>query len=297
MKPTLLFVTLSTLLTMPKAAAASELETLRDRCVAQERLIQQLKEENAKLQGFSKSDTTTASVTAKSPESGVTTYTVRAGDSLELIARRNGCSPEAIAESNRLKYASVIHPGQKLKIPVSSAPKPGPSHASPSSSSSGKTHKIQQGETYSSIARKYGITVKSLIACNPQVKPTALRPGQVIALDSATATVPPAPSRTPSVASTSKPAEQKSPAPAPTPARTPEATPAVSDSNPSLAATPTPANEKKIHSVSIEGEMTYGEFAAKYGTDADRLNDLNGLDLGTTTVLAKGSELYVPAQP
>jgi hypothetical protein len=49
--------------------------------------------------------------------------------------------------------------------------------------------------------------------------------------------------------------------------------------------------------VTIEGEMTYGEFAAKHGTDTSRLNDLNGLDLTTATVLAKGSELYVPAQP
>jgi hypothetical protein len=28
-----------------------------------------------------------------------------------------------------------------------------------------------------------------------------------------------------------------------------------------------------------------------------RLNDLNGLDLTSATVLAKGSELYVPSQP
>ena len=43
--------------------------------------------------------------------------------------------------------------------------------------------------------------------------------------------------------------------------------------------------------------MTYGDFAATHGTDTSRLNDLNGLDLTQTTVLAKGSELYVPAQP
>ena len=55
--------------------------------------------------------------------------------------------------------------------------------------------------------------------------------------------------------------------------------------------------EKKFRSVTIEGEMTYGDFAAKHGTDAERLNALNGLDLTTATVLAKGSELYVPAQP
>jgi hypothetical protein len=43
--------------------------------------------------------------------------------------------------------------------------------------------------------------------------------------------------------------------------------------------------------------MTYGEFAAKHGTQIERLNELNGLDLNQNTVLAKGSELYVSAQP
>jgi len=43
--------------------------------------------------------------------------------------------------------------------------------------------------------------------------------------------------------------------------------------------------------------MTYGDFASQNGTDTERLNALNGLDLINTTVLAKGSELYVPARP
>jgi hypothetical protein len=43
--------------------------------------------------------------------------------------------------------------------------------------------------------------------------------------------------------------------------------------------------------------MTFGEFAAQHGTDIDRLNELNGLDLSSATVLAQGSELYVPGQP
>ena len=73
---------------------------------------------------------------------------------------------------------------------------------------------------------------------------------------------------------------------------------------PSVAATkadtPPPAktvDKKKTHAVKIESEMTYGEFAAKHGTDIRRLNDLNGLDLTKSAVLAKGSELYVPGQP
>ena len=78
-------------------------------------------------------------------------------------------------------------------------------------------------------------------------------------------------------------------------------TPAVASVTPAAPETPSApapaaAPEKKIRPITIEGEMTYGEFATKHGTNADRLNALNGLDLTTATVLAKGSELYVPAQ-
>ncbi len=52
-----------------------------------------------------------------------------------------------------------------------------------------------------------------------------------------------------------------------------------------------------IRSVTLTGTTTYGEFAAKHGTNVRHLNDLNALDLVETTVLAKGSELYIPAQP
>jgi hypothetical protein len=55
-----------------------------------------------------------------------------------------------------------------------------------------------------------------------------------------------------------------------------------------------PGNDRKVRPIVIEEEMTYGDFAIKHGTDAERLNALNGLDLTPSTVLAKGSELYVP---
>ena len=58
-----------------------------------------------------------------------------------------------------------------------------------------------------------------------------------------------------------------------------------------------PKPSKKNHLVAIESELTYGEFAAKHATTIKHLNDLNGLDLVAGTVLAKGSELYVPSAP
>ncbi|MEI8039619.1 MAG: LysM peptidoglycan-binding domain-containing protein, partial [Verrucomicrobiota bacterium] len=61
----------------------------------------------------------------------------------------------------------------------------------------GKTHKIQQGETFASIAKKYKVSINSLIAANPTVKPTALRPGQLIRLTAAEPSAAPVPPKSP----------------------------------------------------------------------------------------------------
>ncbi len=47
----------------------------------------------------------------------------------------------------------------------------------------------------------------------------------------------------------------------------------------------------------IEKEITYGQFAVQNSTTTQRLDELNGLELDASTVLAQGSELYIPAQP
>ena len=46
----------------------------------------------------------------------------------------------------------------------------------------------------------------------------------------------------------------------------------------------------------IEKEITYGELARELGTTVEMLNKLNKLNLDANTLIAKGSELYVPPQ-
>lgn len=221
MKPILLCAILLMGFPVSGASAATELETLRARCIEQEQQIQKLETQLEKLQP-------------------------------------SGTKPAApIAEASTA-----------AAIPVATIV------PEPTVATSGKTHKIQANDTYSSISRKYSVTIEALVAANPGVKPTALRPGQTIQL--------------PSNAPATKP--QSASVEPPTPA------PAVEKSE--SAATPAPANtassEKKIRSIMIDTEMTYANFATQHGTDTGRLNDLNGLDLTDATVLAKGSELYVP---
>lgn len=355
MKPTLLFATLSMLLASPSVLAKSELEILRSRCSEQERQIRMLEDENSKLRGDHRTSSAVAPAkeavaaapakpapapaavaTAAQPSS----YTVKSGDSFNKIARKVGTSPEKLAKLNGLKTTAVIRPGQKLKVPggqaIAAAQAPSTPAALPAvTSASGKTHTVRSGDTYSSISKKHGVSVESLVAANPKVKPSALRPGQQVSLggraptaaSSMPASMPVVSSKAAAPAahlsaakapavphnipvSTAAPAPRQShvptpasisPAPAPAPAHQPAAAPAASTPAPAPAAAgtaaPSPTPERKIRPVTIDGEMTYGDFAAKHGTDADRLNALNGLDLTNATVLAKGSELYVPAQP
>lgn len=340
MKPTLLFALLTLVFAVPKATAATELETLRAKCIEQERQIRRLEEQLAQHKPASPAaakNSVVSSVPAKSTAAEGAVYKVRSGDCLEKIARKTGCSPSKLAKANGIQVSAMLHPGQTLKLPATAVahtetPREKPVAFAKESSSpgAGSSYTIKQGETYSSISRKTRVPVDTLIAANPSIKPTALRPGLVIRLSPASSPTP-QPKTTASVAksplttqtmlaSTSvkhagkpepkpapdhhaeKPAVSSHPAiPTPVAETTPAPAPAAAEPKASASsqeAQASPSNtEKKIRSVTIEGEMTYGEFASKHGTDTNRLNDLNGLDLTQTTVLAKGSELYVPAQP
>ena len=285
MKSTLLFATLSMVVASPVTVAKSELESLRTLCLEQKRQIQDLEATNDRLRSGDRP--AAASPAAEAPQATGATYTVKAGDSLERIARKTHTSASALAKANGLKVSSIIRPGQKLKIQGRQTTPAGATATAPRSGV--KSHKVQAGETLFSISKKHGMSTEALAAANPQVKPSALRPGQFVSLSG----------NPPATSMISAPAPQtKAPTPAPresTPVAT--ATAAVPAPAPVHEPAPAAAPEKKVRPITIDSEMTYGQFATQHGTDAERLNALNGLDLTTATILAKGSELYVPAQP
>ena len=53
---------------------------------------------------------------ALAASAGGTRYTVRAGDTLSGIARRHGCSTEAMARTNGLRSPYALRPGQRLSL-------------------------------------------------------------------------------------------------------------------------------------------------------------------------------------
>ena len=80
----------------------------------------------------------------------ITTYTVKAGDSVGSIARQFGISANTILWANGLTGSGVIHEGDKLAILPTS----------------GVLHKVASGENVQSIAKKYGVTADGIISYN-----------------------------------------------------------------------------------------------------------------------------------
>ena len=279
--------------------AGSETAQLRALIAEQERQIRMLEEENTRLRADaalreSRNAQATgvnlvsmaSAATPASPTRAVGSggdanqdeYTVVAGDNLARIGRNFGTSAQAIAKANGIGEDMIIRPGQKLKIPAaasaSESTQPATAPAAPVESRKTAMHTVAAGETFYSISRQHNISVDRLMAANPDTKPAALRVGQKIQL--------------PQSASSFEPVVQ-----AGLELERAPATPSAQEPAPQ----PAPENRRQVRTMMIDGEMSYAAFAAKHGTTPERLNQLNGLDLDGRTILAKGSELYVPAQP
>jgi LysM repeat protein len=285
---------LASLLCTATFAGASELELLQSRVSEQERTIRQLEQENSRLKslvGTAAATPATPAVTESAPATPAapTHATVRAGDTLAKVAKRHGTTSATLIQLNKLKNPSLIRPGDKLRLPGRPAAAP----AAPAGRTTGKTHVVKSGETFYSIARKHGIGPDALQAANPSVKATALRPGQSLQLAPHGTESAPRLARQDGAAP--KPAVPAPKIPAAAPAPQVAAKPAAPA--PVESATQTVASSPRINTVFITEETDFSAFAAAHGTSTAKLNALNGLNLNPSTVLAKGSELYVPAQP
>ena len=254
------------------------------------------------------------------PADSASSYgTVRKGDTLSKVARRYNTSAETLAKLNKIKNPAMIQPGQKLRLPekpvavvkaTAPAEKPAASEKTASAEKAPAirgTHVVKEGETFFSIARHYGLSADALQASNPGVKAINLHEGQTLNLGSKptapAAVAKQAPVRKSAEAPKEKEKEKKdtalaakSPAPAATPEPAHAAAPAPAPAAPK-SSSQTVDNASRIVSVSITEPTGFSEFAAAHGTSTAKLNALNGLNLNSSTVLAKGSELYGPAQP
>jgi LysM repeat protein len=100
------------------------------------------------------------------------TYTVQPGDMMITIAARHGVSVSELAGANGLSWNSWVYVGQRLSIPGF---QPGPS----------TVYVVQRGDTLSSIARRFGTTIKSIMSTN-QLFSTRIYVGQRLVIPGST---------------------------------------------------------------------------------------------------------------
>ncbi|NWK55476.1 LysM peptidoglycan-binding domain-containing protein [Verrucomicrobiaceae bacterium N1E253] len=291
---------ISTMLVLPAASllaqGQSELDLLKARIDVQERRISQLESALSRLNTGAVTSTTApkkaAAPAKKAPVAHAGEYTVKQGDTLTRIAARHQTSVEAIKQVNGLKSDGLMV-GQKLRLPAAQSaaakttqPVPAkkaevaskaPAKA-PAPQLTGK-YKVKAGDTFYGIARRYNMSEATLQAANPTAVPTRLQIGQELLIDAK-----------------AKPASKPAAPVAKSNANKPIDKPVVKKTAMAKSSTPAPAPKKRssIRTITVNEQMTYGAFANRHGASTSQLNSLNGLNLSKSTMLAKGSELYVP---
>jgi LysM repeat protein len=133
----------------------------------------------------------TPSQPAAGSAGGGGTYTIQRGDSLGSIAEKFGVTTAAILTLNPgITNPDVLVVGQEVKLPA------GPSVSAPASSGEGsgqQVHVVQRGETLSSIARRYGVTVAAMQQANNLANPDQIIVGQRLAIPAGASAAPAAP--------------------------------------------------------------------------------------------------------
>ncbi len=130
---------------------------------------------------------------AESPRAvsaGDNVYVVQQNDTLSSIALMYGTTVSALAAANNLQNADVIGAGDTLVIPDGAIPTS--ERASASSAGTATSYTVQSGDTLSSIALQYGVSVANLESANNVSDGSIIQVGQqlVVPAGSTTNTAP-----------------------------------------------------------------------------------------------------------
>ena len=104
------------------------------------------------------------------------TYRVRSGDTLSGIARRWRITMKSIVTANRLR-SDRLRVGQRLVLTVPNVPRQAIALTQRSESSQHVIHRVRSGETLSTIASRYGVSIAQLKMTN-RIRTNLIRPGQ-----------------------------------------------------------------------------------------------------------------------
>ncbi len=103
---------------------------------------------------------------------GAGPYTIQAGDTLYFLAQRFGATVAAIVAANPGIDPNALQIGQVICIPG----------LVPSTCPGGTIYVIRQGDTFSALASRFGVSLAAILAANPGVDPNRLVVGQRICI-------------------------------------------------------------------------------------------------------------------
>jgi membrane-bound lytic murein transglycosylase D len=108
-------------------------------------------------------------------------HVVRRGESIWTIARRNNMDPRTLMRLNGKKPGDKIMPGEKLIVSGTARGRSAEGDGAASGSEPAAkrvTHRVRSGDTLSSIARRYGVTIAQIASWNGISANRVLRVGQ-----------------------------------------------------------------------------------------------------------------------
>jgi LysM repeat protein len=128
------------------------------------------------------------------PQAGyscVAYYTVQAGDNLYRISLKYNVSMAALMAANGIANPDVVYAGQTLCIPGNTAPGPAPAPAP--RPPCGTYYTIKFGDTLSSIAVRYGVTMQAIMQANNIWNANYIYAGMILYIPCGNTPKPPAP--------------------------------------------------------------------------------------------------------
>ncbi|MQW22086.1 MULTISPECIES: LysM peptidoglycan-binding domain-containing protein [unclassified Lactococcus] len=182
------------------------------------------------------SSTLTSATTSSSGQS----YKVQSGDSLSAIAAKYGVSVSSLVSINGLTDSNSLQVGQVLKISGSSTVTSTSSQTTTSSSAG--TYTVKSGDSLSSIASQYGMTISQLMSANSISDADVIHIGERLSVSTAS--------------------------------------PATQTTTSSSSTTSSTQNSRYAHTV-ISGESLYS-IATANGMSAERLAEINGIGTNET---------------
>lgn len=104
---------------------------------------------------------------------------VKRGETLSEIADRYGTTVNRLMEMNGLRDANDLWAGSRIQVPGANA------RPRVAVNKNAKTHQVQPGESLSSIADRYGVSMQRLIAINGISNPNQVMAGSTLTLRAA----------------------------------------------------------------------------------------------------------------